>query len=540
MVSPRQSPAGNTTRQQGNRGRNPPSISSKVSSVKNLSSLLQVASSLLIPIAIGLSSFTLLSALVDGGIIQHDLLYRYMFGHWVNRTTSALFCIGAAGLLLAVKDVLGQYAGLRRVQLELPAETSADDDGQLSRQLIACLEGLPLSLHTHYLHQRLRNLFEYIARSGATSATESELRFLSQQDEDRKHSRYSFVRILIWAIPLLGFLGTVLGISEALGKLGVSQTDDLSKMMSGLQSSLYVAFDTTAQALVLSIALMFTLYLADRLESQLLREVDDRALDLTGEFFEFAPAGNEASLQVSQLGRRMLAATRSAVRDQTELWRETLASAEQAWSTNQRTAAEDLRVQVLSELEQVSSRLGRNLELSVSGSLDQSREHLGNLEQAQNRMIHSLEQNLSQSLEGLSQMVHATCDRLDSTVALAVEQSHQLVADQLSLWQTGIAENNRLLIAENQQSGDQLAAIQELANRLENIASLQETINRGLDAVASTARMDYALTDLASAIKELREDLKLHRDQPPQTAAPTEQRVAPFALRLHDVARRAA
>jgi biopolymer transport protein ExbB/TolQ len=508
--------------------------------VKNLSSLLQVASSLLIPIAIGLSSFTLLAALVDGGIIQHELFYRYMFGHWVNRTTSALFCIGAAGLALAIKDVLGQYANIRRIELELPAGDSEKDDGQLSRRLLAGLDALPTYLHSHYLHQRLRSLFEYISRSGATAATEPELRFLSQQDEDRKHARYSFVRILIWAIPLLGFLGTVLGISEGLGKLGVSQTEDLSKMMSGLQASLYVAFDTTAQALVLSIGLMFTLYLSDRLESQLLRLVDDRALELVGEHFEFSSAENEASLQVSQLGRRMLAATRSAVREQTDLWRETLASAEQAWSTHQHSAATDLRVQVISELEHVTTRLGHNLELAVANSLEQSQCNLENLEATQSRLLANLEQNLNHSLHGFSQMVHGTCDRLDSTVASAIEQSHQLVADQLALWQASLAESNRLLTAENQQTVDQLAAIRDLAGRLEDIASLQETINRGLDAVTSTSRMDYALTDLATAIKELRQDLKQHRQQPAESPAQSEPRVAPFSLRLHDVARRVA
>lgn len=530
--------------------------------MKNLSSLLQVASSLLIPIAIGLSSFTLLSALVDGGIIQHELVYRYMFGHWVSRTTSALFCIGAAGLALALKDVLAQYAGIRRVELELPTDHSPRDDEQLSRRLLAGLDALPTYLHTHYLHQRLRSLFEYIARSGATAATESELRFLSQQDEDRKHSRYSFVRILIWAIPLLGFLGTVLGISEALGKLGVSQSDDLSSMMSGLQSSLYVAFDTTAQALVLSIGLMFTLYLADRLESQLLRLVDDRALELTGEFFEFTPAGNEASLQVSQLGRRMLAATRSAVKEQTELWRETLASAEQAWSANQQVAAADLRVHVISELDQVTSRLGQQLEVAVAGSIEQARATLETVQAGQQQVAAALGEGIERALQSttdqmagvqqefadrlqislaqLNQVVHSTCDRLDSTVATAIEQSHQLVADQLSLWQTSIAENNRLLSVENHQAAEQLAAIRDLAGRLQDIASLQDTINRGLDAVTSTSRMDYALADLATAIKELRQDLKQHRDQPAEPTAQTEPRVAPFALRLHDVARRVA
>ena len=111
----------------------PPRFQARSAPVKNISSLLQVASSLLVPIAIGLSSFTLLSALVDSGMVQHDLLARYMFGHWVSRTTTAMFCIGLAGLAIALKEVLGQFAGLRRIELELPAEAvPPTDDEQLS------------------------------------------------------------------------------------------------------------------------------------------------------------------------------------------------------------------------------------------------------------------------------------------------------------------------------------------------------------------------------------------------------------------------
>jgi len=498
--------------------------------VKSISSLLQVASSLLIPIAIGLSSFTLFSALVDSGLIQHDLVYRYLFGHWVNRTTSAMFCIGVAALVIALKDILSQFAGIRKVQLELPTDLPpAENDEQLAQRLSERLNALPLFLHGHYLHQRLRSLFDYIRRSGASSSAETELRYLGQADEDRKHARYSFVRILIWAIPLLGFLGTVLGISEGLGKLGVSESEDLAAMMSGLQSSLYVAFDTTAQALVMSIGLMFTLYLADRLESQLLKVVDDRALELTGEFFEFTPAGNEASIQVAQLGRRMLAATRSAVRDQTELWKETITTAESAWTKTQQLAADNLRTHVLAEVEQVAGRIGSKLEVAVDNISTQTAE----------TQIRTVE-TLNQSVGLLANMVQNTCDRLDQTFATAIAQSHQLVSDQLTLWQNSIVQNNSLLSSGSQQSSEQLHVVRELATRLETIASLQDSINRGLDAVASTSRMEYALTELANSIKELRLDLQHQREKPTEPVAQTEPRIAPFALRLNDVARRAA
>lgn len=505
--------------------------------MKSISSLLQVASSLLIPIAIGLSSFTFCAALVDSGLIQHDLVYRYLFGHWVSRTTSAMFCIGAAALLIALKDILAQFAGIRKVQLELPTDLPpAENDEQQAERLSVRLQALPLTLHGHYLHQRLQSLFDYIRRSGASSSAENELRYLGQADEDRKHARYSFVRILIWAIPLLGFLGTVLGISEGLGKLGVTESEDLALMMSGLQSSLYVAFDTTAQALVMSIGLMFTLYLADRLETQLLRVVDDRALELTGEFFEFAPAENETSIQVAQLGRRMLAATRSAVRDQTALWKETITTAANTWTTTQQLAADHLRTEVLTEVEQVAGRIGSQLVLAVDNISTQTAEISTQTAEAQIRTMDTL----NQSVGILANMVQNTCDRLDQTFATAIAQSHQLVSDQLGLWQNAIVQNNSLLSTGSQQSTEQLNAVQELASRLENIASLQDSINRGLDAVASTSRMEYALTELANSIKELRLDLQHQREKSAEPIAQAEPRIAPFALRLNDVARRAA
>jgi hypothetical protein len=225
----------------------------------------------------------------------------------------------------------------------------------------------------------------------------------------------------------------------------------------------------------------------------------------------------------------MLAATRSAVRDQTELWKETLTTAENAWTKTQQIAADNLRHEVLKEVEQVAGRLGSKLEQTVENISIQTAE----------TQIRSVE-TLNQSVGLLANMVQSTCDRLDQTFATAIAQSHELVSDQLGLWQNAIAQNNSLLSSRNQQSTEQLNAIRDLANSLETIASLQDSINRGLDAVASTSRMEYALTELANSIKELRLDLQNQRANPSEPIAQAEPRIVPFALRLNDVARRAA
>lgn len=90
---------------------------------------------------------------------------------------------------------------------------------------------------------------------------------------------YSFPRILVWAIPLLGFIGTVIGISGAVsGFTGfLENSGDVEQIKEGIgqvTSNLGVAFDTTLLALFLSVLVMIPLVLVERYESSLLLGID--------------------------------------------------------------------------------------------------------------------------------------------------------------------------------------------------------------------------------------------------------------------------
>ena len=63
----------------------------------------------------------------------------------------------------------------------------------------------------------------------------------------------SFIKFISWAIPSIGFLGTVRGIGDALGKANEGVSGDITSMT----ASLGVAFNSTFIALLLSIFLMF-------------------------------------------------------------------------------------------------------------------------------------------------------------------------------------------------------------------------------------------------------------------------------------------
>jgi flagellar motor component MotA len=67
--------------------------------------------------------------------------------------------------------------------------------------------------------------------------------------QEKSEGSQSIIRYLTWVIPSIGFVGTVLGISQA---LIVANSGDMDK----ITSLLGVAFDTTLVALILSIIIM--------------------------------------------------------------------------------------------------------------------------------------------------------------------------------------------------------------------------------------------------------------------------------------------
>ncbi|MEM8934049.1 MAG: MotA/TolQ/ExbB proton channel family protein, partial [Acidobacteriota bacterium] len=99
---------------------------------------------------------------------------------------------------------------------------------------------------------------------------------------DRQHASMALTRYLIWAIPTLGFVGTVVGIGESL-----ELTRDLQGLepirvaiaKSAVSTSIGVAFDTTFVALVLSLPAMLCFHLVQGLEEMNVLSRKDEAID---------------------------------------------------------------------------------------------------------------------------------------------------------------------------------------------------------------------------------------------------------------------
>ncbi|MDJ0656840.1 MAG: MotA/TolQ/ExbB proton channel family protein [Xanthomonadales bacterium] len=79
------------------------------------------------------------------------------------------------------------------------------------------------------------------------------VREMCEAESERLESELSMVRYIAWAIPSIGFIGTVRGIGQALSQAHKAVEGDIS----GVTENLGVAFNSTFIALVLSIVLMF-------------------------------------------------------------------------------------------------------------------------------------------------------------------------------------------------------------------------------------------------------------------------------------------
>lgn len=79
-------------------------------------------------------------------------------------------------------------------------------------------------------------------------------------------SEQAFIRYTAWAIPSIGFIGTVLGIAASLGYANEAGT---AEGIAKVTSMLAVAFDTTLIALLLSIILMFGIHYLQKKQDEL-------------------------------------------------------------------------------------------------------------------------------------------------------------------------------------------------------------------------------------------------------------------------------
>lgn len=99
---------------------------------------------------------------------------------------------------------------------------------------------------------------------------------LMQHEVDTK---YSLLRYLVWVIPTIGFIGTVVGIAAALNQAGAAEDYQDPSVLAELTRTLGVAFYTTMLALMQSAVLVLAQNMAQAREEGTLNRAGQYCLD---------------------------------------------------------------------------------------------------------------------------------------------------------------------------------------------------------------------------------------------------------------------
>ena len=201
------------------------------------------------------------------GTYFHALIYERGF---TQPFTILLASIVFAFLVLKVLKLRREDTTLQKVNrwLEMPGIDLKDPD--ISHRLNG-LASLSSSRYLRVLNAYFSSNSLKVAEDVALDDSNFYLNQLSIS--------YALPRILVWAIPLLGFIGTVVGISRAVNGFSgflqdANEIEQLKEGIGNVTQGLSVAFDTTLLALLLSVLVMIPLVLVERSEQRFILETD--------------------------------------------------------------------------------------------------------------------------------------------------------------------------------------------------------------------------------------------------------------------------
>ncbi|MDA1040480.1 MAG: MotA/TolQ/ExbB proton channel family protein [Planctomycetota bacterium] len=199
-------------------------------------------------------------------------------GLWVPYAEVFLF-FWAVGMLIS------KYFKIRRQRRALLFDVLPSDIGEkiTTKNLDAFLKyigDLPRDAVGSFLVTRCVRGLEHFRSRRSAADTATMLASQSDLDAGSVDSSYSLFHVFIWAIPILGFLGTVIGVSSAVGGFTdtLSQSSDMESLKAGLKNitgGLGTSFDTTLVALSMAMILTFPVTALQKMEGDVIGEVDE-------------------------------------------------------------------------------------------------------------------------------------------------------------------------------------------------------------------------------------------------------------------------
>lgn len=200
-------------------------------------------------------------------------------GGFIPMTTSFLFfwCLS----ILFIKQ---RKLDFQRKALDLKPFPDSPDfllNPETARAVIATIHKLVDDSRHFLLLNRVERGLSNLRNIGRVSDVSEILQTQADYDEGYQESSYRLVNGFIWAIPVLGFIGTVLGLSKAIGGFGATlaaageDMGELKESLGEITGGLSTSFETTLIALVAALIVQVRMTFLQQRESVFLDECND-------------------------------------------------------------------------------------------------------------------------------------------------------------------------------------------------------------------------------------------------------------------------
>lgn len=207
-----------------------------------------------------------------------DLSQKFTSRGFTPYAIVLLFFWGMATLFVKWRKLLFQEKALDLAVV--PQEPDFSLNTETAKAVLARTDSLVDSARNFILLNRIEVALSNLNNIGQISDVSSILANQSKIDEQQVGSSYNLLRGFIWATPVLGFIGTVLGLGDAIGGFGktiagTQEVEAIKASLGGVTAGLSTAFDTTLVGLLATISLHFTTNFIKFKESLFLDQCND-------------------------------------------------------------------------------------------------------------------------------------------------------------------------------------------------------------------------------------------------------------------------
>jgi len=213
---------------------------------------------ILVGILFSVLFYALLLPFHGQGITAVDMFFH---GGEQNRSSIPYITVLFTGIALAILAIKNLKLRVQKKALDiniLPPDPNFVLTAHTAKEILGNIHCKTDDSSKFILFDRIDRAISNLQNLGNVSAVSECLKNQADNDDSFLSSSYTVLKGLVWAIPVLGFIGTVVGLADSVGGFGsvVKESSDIERIkdaLGGVTGGLGTAFETTLIALVLAL-----------------------------------------------------------------------------------------------------------------------------------------------------------------------------------------------------------------------------------------------------------------------------------------------